>query len=90
MGELIGGVIGMALVTIIIRLLTKRFMSGYKLAIVTVAIAYVVSCILMAFGSADGGPPQWTAGVLPYGIGGLVVLAVWIWKIRQEGLDVDG
>ncbi|KEO91533.1 hypothetical protein EH31_02375 [Erythrobacter longus] len=67
----------MTLLTALVSLLTRRFQEGTAYRLTTVVFAFVLAVALFAFGSADGGPINWTAGIVPYGIGALIVAVCW-------------
>jgi hypothetical protein len=90
MGQLIGSTIAIVVLSLLWRLLLRKFLQSYKLVAGSIGAAFVTAVVLYAFGSADGGEPKWTAGILPYGIGSIIVLGMWIWRIRSTGTDIDG
>ena len=81
-GQFVGGVVGIALLSLLLRLIFRRFLDGNALIIATVFSAVAVATFLYAFGSADGGPPNFGGGFAQYGIGGVIVLILWLLKAR--------
>ena len=88
-GQFIGGVLGIALLSFILKFAFRRFLSGTQLVLATVASAVAVAVFLYAFGAADGGAPRFGAGIAQYGIGGVVAALVWLFlnsrKARKNG-----
>jgi hypothetical protein len=87
---LIGASLAIGLLSAIWHLLFKRFLSGYREAAVSVAASFITACILYAFGSADGGPVNLTAGVLPYGIASILVFCLRVIGIRNKQKQNNG
>jgi hypothetical protein len=83
----LGGTIAMAVLTGLVSLFTRRFQVGTPYRLTTVGFAYAIAVVLYAFGSADGGPINWTAGIIPYGIGALIVLVLWQLKSMRNRDD---
>lgn len=81
---LIGAALAIVVLSALVSLLTRRFLEGTNYRAGTVIIAYVLSVILFAFGSADGGPINWTGGIVPYGIAALIVGAAWEFGARRR------
>lgn len=83
----IGATIAMALLTGLVSFFTRRFQDGTPYRLTTVGFAYAIAVVLFAFGSADRGPIDWTAGILPYGIGAIIVAVIWQIKAKPDQED---
>ena len=87
-GQFVGGVLAIAVLSGLVRLVLRRFFAGNNLIVITVAVAVVVATFLYAFGKADGGEPKFGAGLVQYGFGGVVVLVGWLfWSARSKPND---
>lgn len=82
---LIGATVAIIFLSAIVSVFTRRISDGTAYRIGTVTIAYVLSVVLFAFGSADGGPINWTGGIMPYGIAALIVGGAWEFGARRKG-----
>ncbi|MEM8725708.1 MAG: hypothetical protein AAGE86_09330 [Pseudomonadota bacterium] len=82
-GQFVGAIFGIALLCLLLRFVFKRFLEGTQLILTTVACAVAVATFAYAFGSADGGEPQFGAAFAQYGIGGAIVLLLWL--VRERG-----
>ena len=90
MGQIIGSVLAIMVLSAIWQLLFRRFLSDYAKAGASVVAAVVTATILYGFGSADGGSPNFTAGLLPYGIAGVIVFGLWSIGIARTRKATDG
>jgi hypothetical protein len=86
-GTFVGGVLGIALLCLLLRLVFRRFLDGNVLIVVTVFSAVALATFLFAFGSADGGPPNFGGSFAQYGIGGVIVLVLWLVKARGKAVN---
>jgi len=78
LGMIVGGFIGIAVLSAIIERFAFKSQEPTKRAEYTVGAALVLAAVLAGFGEADGGPFVWTAGwtYLP----GAVVVLFWYRK----------
>ena len=72
------------------QLLMKRFFTDHKKAAASVGAAVVTATILYGFGSADGGEPDFTAGLVPYGIAGVIVFVLWCLGVGRSRKAQNG
>ncbi|HTN14276.1 MAG TPA: hypothetical protein VL094_05685 [Sphingomonadaceae bacterium] len=84
-GQLVGGALAIAVLSILLRLIYRKFLAGNQLVFATVVSAVAVATFLYAFGSADGGTPKFGAGLVQYGIGGVIVAIFWLFRVRKRG-----
>jgi Ca2+/Na+ antiporter len=73
--EMLGGAIAITLISFIIEALLFKSDEPMTRAIKTAGLALIIAAVLSGFGSADGGPFVWTAG-LNYVPG---AIAVFLW-----------
>ncbi len=88
-GQLVGAVIAVGVMSALLRLILKRFLDGSQLVLATVLSAVAIATFLFAFGSANGGEPQFGASLTEYGVGGVIVMIVWLIFQNRRG-RVDG
>ena len=88
-GQIVGSVIAIGVLSAILRLVLKRFLEGTQLILTTVLSAVAIGTFLYAFGSADGGAPNYGASLAQYGIGGVVVLIFWLF-LQKRGEKANG
>lgn len=81
-GQFIGGVLGIAFFSFLLRFVFIKFFQGPQLVLATVCSAVAIGTFLYAFGNANGGPPQFGAGFSQYGVGGVIVGIVWLLTMR--------
>lgn len=61
-GQLIGGLAITLLISRLILLVLKKWDGGIKKFAIAHALSVAICITAYAFGSADGGPPNWSAG----------------------------
>ena len=83
-GQFVGGAVGVLILTLLLRLVFKRFVSGTNLILASVGSAVALATFLYAFGRADGGPPRFGEGFAQYGIGGVLILIFWLWRDKRR------
>jgi hypothetical protein len=83
-GQFFGSIFAIAILCLLLRLLFKRFLQGNMLIVVTVFSAVALATFLTAFGSADGGPPDFGSGFARHGFGGVVVLVIWLFRAQAK------
>jgi len=88
-GQLVGSVIAIGVLSALLRLILKRFLVGTQLVLVTVLSAVAIATFVYAFGAADGGEPKFGASLTQYGVGGVIVMIVWF-LAQKRGANVDG
>ncbi|MGB3469720.1 MAG: hypothetical protein WBA51_02735 [Erythrobacter sp.] len=86
-GQLVGSVIAIGVLSAILRLVLKRFLVSTQLVLATVLSAVAIATFLYAFGSADGGEPKFGESLTQYGIGGVVVIIVWLFAQKRGAKD---
>jgi hypothetical protein len=75
-GQLLGGIVAIGVLSFIFLLILQRFLNGSIVVLASTGCAFLVAVSLYAYGSADGGPPKFGAGISQYGLGAVVVLFV--------------
>ena len=84
----VGASIAIVALSALVSLGTRRVWGGTMYRVATIAIAYVLAVVLAALGNADGGPIEWGVGIVPYGIGALIVGGLWQFgAVRRTGAD---
>lgn len=81
----LGGILGIALPCFLLRFVTRRFLRGAALVLVTVA--FVVGIVLSGFGMANGASPDFTAGIGPYAFGAVIVAVAWQLALMGRASD---
>lgn len=84
MGQIVGGILIITLLSGLLARLLRARTTERAAIFIAVPVVVVLAIVLYAFGSADGGPPRWRAGILPYSIGGIAALAVLLFRARPK------
>lgn len=61
-GQLIGGLLITLLISRLLLLILKKWNGGLTKFAVVHVVSFAICAVAYAFGSADGGPPNWSAG----------------------------
>ena len=88
-GQIVGSVVAIGVLSAVLRFVLKRFLKGTQLILTTVLSSVAIGSFLYAFGSADGGAPNYGASLTQYGIGGVVVLIIWL-IVQKRGNQSNG
>lgn len=87
LGSYLGGILGIALLCFLLRFVTRRFLRGAALVLVTVTVAFVVGIVLSGFGMANGASPDFTVGIGPYAFGAVIVAVAWQLALMGRASD---
>lgn len=81
-GQFVGSIMGVALLTMCFKFILRRVLGGTQLILAAVGSSVATATFLYAFGSANGGPPEFGEGFAQYGIGGVIVMLIWLLAVR--------
>ena len=81
--QIFGGIVGMYFLSGIFRITVFRKQSDFLLRnIYSILLFYPIAGVISAYGSADGGDPNFMYGFISYGISAtLLMIIIWLVKL---------